>query len=467
MKPTEVYQSNKQQFYDELFELLRIPSITKNSEDVKVAAEWLKNKLEQNADYVEVIQTKGNPVVLAEWKPQIQQKDTPTLLLYGHYDVQPPEPLDKWNSPPFEPEIRDGRIFCRGVGDNKGQFYAHYCAIKCLREANELGLTVKFILDGEEELGSFHLEEAMNARKEFFEDVDLIIVSDGPADPSWKPTLEFGARGIQTVRIELQSADSDVHSGNFGGIQPNPAWDLLSILNTMRDAKGKCLIEGFYDDVFVPSEAALKAAEELNRDPDTYMKQLGISYFGEEHDQPLAHRVMFRPTFNIRGFKSGEIRENAKTIIPSEAVVEIDVRMVPNQTPEKMEALILNHLDKLKSQSERMAQVLDRCKISFGASFHPLFTPLELPWTEILAEAIKEGFEQELVKLPLAGGSLPLYSLYKVTEKPIYIIPYAQPDEANHAPNENMMVEWFEKGVKTSIKLLQKLGNTDLSNLSS
>jgi len=141
--------------------------------------------------------------------------------------------------------------------------------------------------------------------------------------------------------------------------------------------------------------------------------------------------------------------------------------MVPNQTPEKMEILILNHLDKLKSQSERMAQVLDRCKISFGASFHPLFIPLELPWTEILAEAIKEGFEQELVKLPLAGGSLPLYSLYKVTGKPIYIIPYAQPDEANHAPNENMMVEWFEKGVKTSIKLLQKLGNTDLSNLSS
>ena len=464
MKPLEIFQLYKQNFFEELFDLLRIPSITKDSRAVAAAAEWLKDVLQQNADYVEIIQTEGNPVVLAEWKPQLKKETSPTILLYGHYDVQPPEPLDKWNSPPFEPEIREGRIYARGVGDNKGQFYAHYSAIKCLHQAKELGLSVKFIFDGEEELGSFHLEEAMNQRREFFDDIDLIIVSDGPADPSWKPTLEFGARGIQTVRIELLSAESDVHSGNFGGIQPNPAWDLLSILQTMRDENGKCLIEGFYDDVFVPTETALKAAEDLNRDPETYKKQLGISYFGEEQDQPLTHRVMFRPTLNIRGFKSGEIRENAKTIIPSEAVVEMDVRMVPNQTPEKIESLILNHLDKLRSKSKRMAQVLDRCKISFGASFHPLFTPLELPWTEILAEAIKEGFEQDPVKLPLAGGSLPLYSLYKVTGKPIYIIPYAQPDQANHAPNENMMMEWFEKGVKTSIKLLQKLGNTDLSS---
>ena len=173
---------------------------------------------------------------------------------------------------------------------------------------------------------------------------------------------------------------------------------------------------------------------------------------------------MFRPTFNIRGFKSGEIRENAKTIIPSEAVVELDVRLVPNQTPEKIEGLILTHLEGLKNRSERFAAIIDKCKISFGASFQPLFTPLELPWTAILVDAIKEGFEQEPVKLPLAGGSLPLYSLYKVTKKPIYIIPYAQPDEANHAPNENMMTEWFEKGVKTSIKLLQKLGSTDSSS---
>ncbi|MBY8999464.1 MAG: M20/M25/M40 family metallo-hydrolase [Candidatus Heimdallarchaeota archaeon] len=457
MKPIEVFRANKQNFYDELFELLRIASITKNNEDVEVAAEWLKKTLEQTADYVEIIQTKGNPVVLAEWKPQIHQKDTPTLLFYGHYDVQPPEPLDKWNSPPFEPEIREGRIYARGVGDNKGQFYAHYCAIKCLHKVNELGLSVKFIFDGEEELGSFHLEDAMNTRREFFDDIDLILVSDGPADPSWKPTLEFGARGIQTLRIELQSADSDVHSGNFGGIQPNPAWDLLAILQTMRDENGKCLIEGFYDDVFVPTEAALKAAENLNRDPEIYKKQLGISYFGEEQDQPLTHRVMFRPTLNIRGFKSGEIRENAKNIIPREAVVEIDIRMVPNQTPEKMESLILAHLDKLRGQSERMAHVLDKCKISFGASFQPLFTPLELPWTKVLSEAIEEGFGQKPLKLLLAGGSLPLYSLYKITKKPIYIIPYAQPDEANHAPNENLMTEWFDKGVKTSIKLLQKL----------
>lgn len=457
MTAIDILQNNKERFIKELFALLRIPSITRNSTEVKRAAQWLAEKLQKTADYVEIVKTAGNPIVLAEWKEQIKKEGKVTILFYGHYDVQPPEPLDKWLSPPFEPEIREGRIFARGVGDNKGQFFAHICAIESTQKTNKLEVNVKLILDGEEELGSINLEKAMLSKKEFFEDVDLIIVSDGPTDPSWKPTLEFGARGIQTIRIELQSAKSDVHSGNFGGIQPNPVWDLITLLKTMRDDSGRCLIEGFYDDVFNPSNEALIAAEQLKRNPDQYKKQLGIDYFGEEQDQPLTHRVMFRPTFNIRGIKSGEVLQHAKTIIPKEVVVEIDVRLVPYQTPEKIEELVINHLEKLKSQSERLANIVNHCQISFGASFHPLFTPLELPWTEILVNAIKEGFGESPLLLPIAGGSLPLYSLYKITKKPIYIIPYAQPDENNHAPNENMMVEWFEKGIKTSIKILEKL----------
>ncbi|MHA1354168.1 MAG: M20/M25/M40 family metallo-hydrolase, partial [Candidatus Heimdallarchaeota archaeon] len=329
--------------------------------------------------------------------------------------------------------------------------------IEWLHNKKQLGSKVKFIFDGEEEMGSIHLEEAMNAKKEFFDDVDLVIVSDGPADPTWKPILEFGARGIQTVQIHLKTAKGDVHSGNFGGIQPNPAWDVISLLQTTKDNQGKCLIDGFYDDVFTPSTAALKAAEQLDRKPETYKEQLGISYFGGEQDQPLTHKLMFRPTFNIRGFKSGEVQENAKTMIPKEAIVEIDVRLVPNQTPDKMTELIKKHFDKLRKTSERFAAIIDRCTFSFGSSFHPMFTPLELPWTKILQEAIKEGFQEEPLLVPLAGGSLPLYALYKVTGKPMYVIPYAQPDEDNHAPNENMMVDWFLKGIQTSIALLKKL----------
>ena len=445
---------------DDLFSLIRIPSVSRNKDEVQLAANWLEDRLKQTANYVEQIPTTTNPVILTEWKPQIMEISAPipyTILFYGHYDVQPPEPLDEWISPPFEPEIRDGRIFARGIGDNKGQFFAHLVAIECLHRQKQLGVNIKMLLDGEEELGSPHIDEAINKKKEFFENIDLVVVSDGPADPTWKPTLEFGARGIITVQFELQTAKGDVHSGNFGGIQPNPVWDLITVLKTMKDDTGKCLVEGFYDDVFTPTAAALQAAEDLNRDSAVYKQQLGISYFGEEKDLPLTHRLMFRPTFNIRGIKSGSVRENARTIIPKEVVAELDVRLVPNQTPEKIENLIIAHLNKLKAESEVYSQILERCKVKFGTSFYPMFTPLELSWTDILVKSIKEGFAVDPLKIPLAGGSLPLYSLYKATGKPMYIIPYAQPDEDNHAPNENMMVEWFEKGVKTSISLLNNL----------
>ncbi|MCK5158031.1 MAG: M20/M25/M40 family metallo-hydrolase, partial [Candidatus Heimdallarchaeota archaeon] len=191
--------------------------------------------------------------------------------------------------------------------------------------------------------------------------------------------------------------------------------------------------------------------------PEDYKKQLGLTYFGGEQDQPLEHRKMFRPTSNIRGILSGSVREKARTVIPREAVVDLDFRLVPHQKPEVIRLLILDHFEKLKNQSERMKQILDRCEISFGTSFYPLFTPFELPWSDILEEAVKEGFGKDPLKVPIAGGSLPLQPLYEVTEKPIYIIPYAQPDENNHAPNENMMVDWFENGIKTCIILLDKL----------
>jgi acetylornithine deacetylase/succinyl-diaminopimelate desuccinylase-like protein len=457
LKSLDVFEEKKENIMADLFDLVRIPSITREREEVKKAADWLVNRLNKTADYVEMIETEGNPAVLAEWKAQIQREKTTTILFYGHYDVQPPDPLDMWDSPPFEPEIREGRIYARGIGDNKGQLFANLCGIECALEAEELGINVKFVFDGEEEIGSPFLDQALKSRIEFFKDVDLVVVSDGPADPTWKPSLEFGARGILTFRIELVSSSTDVHSGNFGGIQPNPVWDLISILKTMRDDNGKCLIKGFYDDVFTPTEKAIEAAKQLSRDPEDYMKQLGITYFGGEHDQPLEHRKMFRPTFNIRGFKSGSIRENARTIIPGEAVVEIDARLVPNQHPEMIKQLIFNHLEELKLKSERMKKVIERCKITSDTSFYPLFTPFELQWTDIIVDAIREGYGEEPLKIPLAGGSLPLQPLYEVTNKPIYIIPYANPDENNHAPNENMMIDWFENGIRTCIKLLHKL----------
>ena len=460
VKSLEYLDKFQNSFLEDLFDLIRIPSVTRDNKSVQLAANWLEKRLKQTADFVQQIPTQGNPVVIAEWKPQISEisaKVPTTILFYGHYDVQPPDPLDKWLSPPFEPEIRDGRIYARGVGDNKGQFFAHIAAIECMVKSNQLNTHVKLILDGEEELGSTHLDEAISKEKDFFNNIDLVVVSDGPADPTWKPTLEFGARGIVTIQLHLQTAKGDVHSGNFGGIQPNPVWDLITILKTMKDDTGKCLIDGFYNDVFTPSGAALEAVKNLNRDSDVYLDQLGISYFGEEQDQPLEHRLMFRPTFNIRGFSSGSVKEKARTIIPKEAYVELDIRLVPNQEPEKIKQLFFNHIEKLKKASGRYKQILERCSFKSETSFYPMFTPIELPWTEILERSIQKGFGEKPLLIPLAGGSLPLYSLYKATKKPMYIIPYAQPDEDNHAPNENMMVEWFEKGIRTSLHLLENL----------
>lgn len=458
LKVADYFVSHKQAFLDDLFHFLRIPSISNNREGVEKASIWLKNRLESSADFFKIVETSGNPVIFVEWEPNTSKVNDRTILIYGHYDVQSPEPLDQWISPPFEPEIREGRIYARGVGDNKGQHFAHLVAIECITKLNQLGLRVKFILDGEEESGSPNFDEALNKEKDFFTDIDLVFVSDGPADPSWKPTISFGVRGIVTAQIYLHSANNDVHSGNFGGIQPNPAIDLMSILQTMVNEKGKCLISGFYDDIFTPDKGALMAAEQLNRTPELYQKSLGINYFGGEQDIPLVHRVMFRPTFNIRGFQSGNVRQHAKTIIPKDAVVELDFRLVPHQKPNHIQKLILTHLDTLKRRSDRWKAMIERCKVTFEAAFAPIYTPIDLPWTSILVQSIKEGFGEDPVKIPLLGGSLPLYNLFQHVKKPMYIIPFGQPDQGNHAPNENLKLEWFEKGVITSMMLLKNLG---------
>jgi acetylornithine deacetylase/succinyl-diaminopimelate desuccinylase-like protein len=465
-KVVDYYIDHKQAFLDDLFHFLRIPSISNEKADVDKASLWLKRRLKTSASYLKIVRTSGNPVILAEWEPNTSDEEntvnSPTVLIYGHYDVQSPEPLDQWISPPFEPQVRDGRIFARGVGDNKGQFFAHLIAIECLTKFSELGLRVKFLFDGEEEIGSPNLDKALIQEKEFFSDIDLVFVSDGPADPSWKPTLCFGARGIVTAQIYLNSANNDVHSGNFGGIQPNPAIDLMSILQTMVDDNGRCLIKGFYNEVFTPDEEALQAAEELKRTPEMYQKSLGVDYFGGEQDIPLVHRVMFRPTINIRGFQAGSVREHAKTIIPKDAVVELDFRLVPHQQPAQIQDLLLNHLEQLKQKSDRWNAMIRRCDMTFETGFAPIYTPLNLPWTKILTQSITEGFGEEPVKIPLLGGSLPLYNLFKHIRKPVYIIPFAQPDQGNHAPNENLMLEWFEMGVITSMMLLKNLESNNV-----
>ncbi len=458
-----IFEQNKETIMSDLFDFLSIPSVSRNSSEVRKTAEWLKERLSEFVDYVEVVETSSNPLVIAEINSN-RSKDTPTILIYGHYDVQPPDPLDKWDSPPFKPKIKEGRIYARGAGDNKGQLFANLVAVDLQKSYNLPMPNVKFIFDGEEELGSPSIDEGMMQKKEFFKDIDLVMVSDGPAHSSWRPTIEFGARGILGFRLRLITAKQDQHSGNYGGIQPNPVWEAVEILKTMKDSNGRCLLNHFYDDVFTPEKEAQLAAKELELPLDVYKKKLGIDFFGEEQGLPIPIKVMFRPTFNILGIAAGEVLEKAKTIIPSEVIVEFDIRLVPNQTTENIEKIIRAHFEALSERDERWKQRINRCQLTFEASMNPMYTPMNLKWTAILTKALYNGFGKKPVKVPLAGGSLPIYNLYKIIKKPLYILPYAQPDQGNHAPNENLMVEWFEKGIKSTMHLLKILTTLDKKN---
>ena len=442
-----------------LFELLSIPSVTQDRANVRFASDWLLAYLSQSADHVRRVETTGNPVILAEWR-STSGGESPTVLLYGHYDVQPPGDLNQWSSDPFKPEVRDGRLFARGAGDNKGQFYAHLQAIEHLVEHDSLAWNVKLLLDGDEEQGSPFLAKAMEENLDFFQHIDLIIVSDGPAHVSWRPSLVFGARGILTFQLNVRLAKKDVHSGNFGGIQPNAAWALLDLIGTLREPfTERCLVKGFYDEVIDPDLEATKAALDLPLEEDNLKEQLGISFFGGESSYPLTFRVMFRPTINLRGISSGGVKSEARTIIPAKAVAELDCRLVPYQDPKVIAEKIRQHFQNLR-EDPRYARILASTSLSFGASFKPLYTPVSSPWTSYIEQAMRAGFDQDPVRVPLLGGSLPVAVLHEKTNAPLFILPYAQPDQSNHAPNENILLSWFYRGIETSKALFSTLPET-------
>ncbi|MBA7584545.1 Succinyl-diaminopimelate desuccinylase [subsurface metagenome] len=452
-------EETEQKYIDELLQLLSIPSISKDKPKVLECANWIQNYISKTATSVELIETDHNPLIIAYWKSESEITPQKTLLIYGHYDVQPlsKNHTEKWITPPFQPTIRDGRIFARGAGDNKGQFFAYLCAIDTvIRDHSSVPIDIKLILDGDEEMGSPFLLEGMRKRPDFFSNIDVCVVSDGPANSLWKPSLELGVRGIMKLKMHLQTGKTDVHSGNFGGIQSNPAWDLIKILATMRNENGTCLIDGFYDDLFELPEGFIDSAGELNRMFGGFQKELELPYFGGEQNCSILEKVLLRPTFNILGFTSGNVGHDSRNIVPHVADVEIDIRLVPHQTSDKIEKLIRNHLQKLQ-KNKIYAQILSNCKIDITSFEDPYTTPLDNVYFKPIYRALQIGFGEDPVVFPIAGGTLPLDPLFKMIKCPIYCLPYAQPDENNHAPNENISIEWFIKGIKTSLALFDEL----------
>lgn len=437
-------EQHRQKFIDRLLDYLRKPSISAHGTGMDEVAQDLKAILKQLGLSAQIIPTEGWPVVLGK---RTDAPDAPTVLLYGHYDVQPPDPLDEWISPPFEPTIRNGRIYARGVGDNKGQHFAQILALESLLACRgQLPCNVILLLEGEEEIGSPQMPVFVQANKEQL-DADLVIIADGPVHASGRSQIVFGARGIITFELRVQEANRDLHSGNWGGIAPNPLWTLVHLLSTMRNERGVITIDGFYDPVVIPTRQESAALAKLPIDETAIQQELGLQRFDAPQVHPFAERTMW-PSFTINGFHGGYGGEGSKTVLPHSAIAKCDIRLVANQTAEDIFA-------KVKAHVQRHAPEVE---VIWQGGMNPSKTPMDSPFTQPIFQGVRVAQGQPPLLVPTLGGSLPNYVFSQFLGIPVFLVPYANADEANHAPNENMEVERFIMGIKTGAAMLAHLG---------
>ncbi|HET9016250.1 MAG TPA: M20/M25/M40 family metallo-hydrolase [Thermomicrobiaceae bacterium] len=438
-----VLSARRQEFLDTLFRLLRQPSISTQGVGVEECAALVRDVLCEHGVPARLIGTDGYPVVYGELTAG---SDANTLLIYGHYDVQPPEPYEAWDSPPFEPTIRDGRIYARGAGDNKGQFLAHVLALKLLADRGRLPrLNVKFLIEGEEENGSPNLPAFVERHAELLR-ADLFYAADGPAHLSGRPVVFFGLRGTLKLELESHGANRDLHSGNFGGPVPNPVWTLARLLATMRDADGRVTIDGFNDRVRRPTDYERGLVDAIPFDDGAFKANLGITAFDGPADQPYFEKIMFQPTLNVTGIAGGYAGKGAKSVIPSRAIAKLESRLVADQTPDEVFAAIERHVRR------HAPEVTIR---NLGGEL-PSKTSPELPVSRLVVEAVRDAYGVEPVVMPTLGASGPNHLFTDVLKIPAVWTTYGPPDENNHAPNESMTLASFFNGIRASVLVLER-----------
>ncbi|HEX2017584.1 MAG TPA: M20/M25/M40 family metallo-hydrolase [Aurantimonas sp.] len=437
--------ANEDAFVERLIAYLRHPSISAQDIGIREVAAILREMLGGMGMDVEVMPTDGHPMVFGSLP---QRLGLPTILFYGHYDVQPPEPLEAWTSPPFEPTIRNGRIYARGAGDNKGQHFAQILAIESWLEVHgELPCNVKILLEGEEEVGSPHIEAFVEANRDLLQ-ADLVVTADGPLDISGKPVIMFGTRGAVRFDLVAREASRDLHSGNFGGIAPNAAWTLVHLLATMKSPDGTITIDGIHDDIVPPGERERAAADALPVDLDKLKRDIGIRELDAPHDRPLFDRIMFLPTLTINGIVAGYTGQGIKTVIPCEARAKCDMRLVDGMAPEKVLSLVEDHVRRHAPSVELVRQ---------GGGKHPSRTPMDHPFADALIRAVTLGHEQPPLLYPMIGASGPDSAFTRILGIPAFFVPYANADERNHAPNENIGLEFFKKGIRTGAAIIDQI----------
>jgi acetylornithine deacetylase/succinyl-diaminopimelate desuccinylase-like protein len=444
--------TSRDRYIDELKHYLAIPSISalpQHAADVRRCAEWSVDELKrigmQNA---QLFETPGNPVVYADW---LNAPGAPTILFYGHYDVQPVDPLDLWTSPPFEATVRDGEIYARGSADDKGQVFMHFKAIEAhLKQTGKLPVNIKVILEGEEEVGSENLDEFVRSHKTELA-ANVVVISDSPMFDRGVPSICYGLRGLTYFQIDLRGTSSDLHSGSFGGAVANPAFVLAQVLAQMKDRGGRIKIPGFYDDVVPLNPEERAEYEKLPFNEKRYRKELGAPKLFGETGYSTMERVWGRPTFEVNGLLSGFTGEGAKTVIPAVAMAKVSMRLVPNQDPKKIGDLFEAYVKKVTPKTVDLT-------ITRMHGGKPWVTDYNSPFVQAAARAIEQAFGQRPV-FTREGGSIPVVSTFQeVLGLPTVLFGIGLPDENAHAPNEKLDLSNFHNGVIASAMLYEQIG---------
>lgn len=438
-------EQQRDRFITRLLDYVRQPSISAHGLGMEEVAHFLLQRLQALGMAAQLMPTAGWPMVVGR---RFDAPGKPTVLLYGHYDVQPADPLDAWLSPPFEPTIRDGRIYARGVGDNKGQHFAQLLALESLlATTDKLPCNVIVLLEGEEEIGSPHIADFIRQHGDLLK-CDLVVTADGPVHESGRSCLMFGVRGVLSFALRARGANTDLHSGNWGGVVPNPIWTLIHLLATMKNAQGEITIDGFDEQRLPPTRLEQQALALLPLEQERILQELGLSRLDAPANRGFFERLMFYPTFTINGFHGGYGGPGSKTVLPHEATVKCDIRLVEAMTIEDTWAKVKAHV----------AHHAPDVELIYQGGMEPSKAPIESPYTEPIRQALRAGQGEEPLLIPSAGGSLPDYVFTKILGVPAFGTPYANPDERNHAPNENLEVDRFIKGIKTGAALLVALG---------
>ena len=446
-------ESNHERYLTELKELLSIPSVSSQNErkpDIRRTTEWLLNHMKNiGLQNVQIMETDGHPVVYADWLGAVGK---PTILIYGHYDVQPEDPVDEWISPPFEATIRNGNLYARGSADDKGQLFIHLKAIEAyLKDGGMLPVNIKIIIEGEEEIGSEHLGKFVEEHKELLK-ADVILISDSDMFTKGIPSVTYGLRGLAYMEVEVIGPNSDLHSGSFGGSIHNPIQALSEMIASLHDKNGRITVKGMYDDVRPLTKAERTAFRRLPWSDKKYAKSLGLKNLYGEKDYSTLERLWTRPTLECNGIWGGYTGEGAKTVLPSKAIAKISMRLVPDQSSKKIAKLFERHLKKIAPKTVTV-------KIRSLNGAEPAITPIDSPGVKTAVIALEKGFG----KKPLyqrEGGSIPIIiDFKKILGIDSVLLGFGVPDENAHAPNEFINLGNFFGGIKTVAHYYNELPN--------